>query len=305
MLLQVSPMKNQFSKIAVCFLMCMGFGTMLSAKTPSAMDGVVHKPVFDPSAEKVELFTGIEQGKYDYKLIMKNSKTGKFILENKTDEALTVELPPAVVAVQVFPQTMNQIQGGGGGGMMGGGGAGGGGGQQSAGGGMGGGGGGGGMMGGGGGGGMGGGGGFFSIPAGKKIALTMNTVCLEHGKPEPSPGATYKIVKVDDYTKDQNLRELINMVGTGKLNSNVAQACAWHIASGKSWEFLAREGVDTLTGPNGIPTFTYAELQAAINVTAIAKGQAREVLANNSQTNEANKTPTTTAVPRTSRMKTN
>ena len=92
-------------------------------------------------------------------MILKHSKQGNVLIENKTDQPLTVKLPDAVVGVHVLKQgglgMGMSAPGGGGGGQQGGGGGGGG---QSSGGGMSGGGGGGGMQGGGGGMGM------FSIP---------------------------------------------------------------------------------------------------------------------------------------------
>ena len=91
-------------------------------------------------------------------MILKNSKQGNVLIENKTDQPLTVKLPDAVVGVHVLKQGglgmgMSAPGGGAGGGMQTGQGSGG----QSS---------GGGMQGGGGGGMQGGGGGMgmFSIP---------------------------------------------------------------------------------------------------------------------------------------------
>ena len=123
---------------------------------------------------------------------------------------------------------------------MGGGGMGGGGGGQAMGGGMGGGGMGGGGMGGGGmgGGGM-GGGGFFSIPAEKVVSLQFNSVCLEHGKPEPSGNSKYTLVPLSRVNSDPVLYRLMTKVATGKVDSQAAQAAAWHLTDKMSFNELA------------------------------------------------------------------
>jgi hypothetical protein len=151
----------------------------------------------------VELFSGMDDGRLETKLVANDSKGGFVFITNNADQTLTVDLPKSFVAVQVLKQLgggmgMGGMGGGGMGGMggmgggmggMGGGGMGGGG-MQNMGGGMGGGGmggmGGGGMggMGGGGMGGMGGGGmgggGFF--PSRLNAPSRSRFVCLPESR---------------------------------------------------------------------------------------------------------------------------
>ena len=175
------------------------------------------------------------------------------------NEPVTVELPEAFVAVQVLKQFGGGLGGGGlgggglgggglGGGGLGGGGLGGGGlgGQQgggqnqNAGGGFG---GGGGLGGGGlGGGGFGGGqqgGGFFSIPTERTVRVPYVSVCLNHGRPDPSPRLEYKLVPVEQYTQDEVLEELIRMVASGKFDQHSAQAAIWNRTDNMGWQMLA------------------------------------------------------------------
>ena len=100
----------------------------------------------------------------------------------------------------------------------------GGGGGQAMGGGMG----GGGMGGGGMGGGMGGGGmgGFMRIPPQRQQKRLINTVCLEHGKPDPTPKMAYKIVPLDFVTVDERVHVLCEALGNGQVTQNTAQAAA-------------------------------------------------------------------------------
>ena len=139
-------------------------------------------------------------------------------------------------------------QGGGGfgGGGQGGGGFGGGGqqgGNQGGGGGFGGGQGGGGFGGGGqGGGGFGGGGqgggGVFNIPPGRVGRVSVATVCLEEGKPDPRPQIKYTIQPLEDLSKDPKIFEMIQMMASNEISQPVAQAAAWNIANGLSWQQL-------------------------------------------------------------------
>jgi len=229
----------------------------------AAKKGQITKPKFDPNAPVVELFKGMEEEKLSTKLLQKNSKTGNLLIENLTKETITVQLPESFVGVHVLNQ-------GGLGGGLGGGQQGGGGGGQTAGGG------GGGQQGGGGGGAAaGGGGGFFSIPPEMVVRIPVTSVCLEFGKPEPSLRMEYKIHPVESVSKDPILKELLNLVATGRINTNVAQAAAWNIANDKSWRELSQLKFNRLAQPD-TPQFSYAELAYAQQLVAAAKQRAAD-----------------------------
>jgi hypothetical protein len=228
----------------------------------AAKKGHITKPKLDPNAPVVELFKGMEEKKLSTKLLQKNSKTGNLLIENLTKETITIKMPESFVGVHV----LNQGLGGGGGGQQGGGGGGG----QSTGGG------GGGQQGGGGGGAAGGGGGgFFSIPPEMIVRIAVTSVCLEHGKPEPSLRMEYRIHPVESVSKDPILKELLNLVASGRINSNVAQAAAWNIANGKSWQALSQMKFNRLARPD-TPQFSYAELAYAQQLVAAAKQRAAD-----------------------------
>lgn len=229
----------------------------------AAKKGQITKPKLDPNAPVVELFKGMEEEKLSTKLLQKNSKTGNLLIENLTKETITVQMPESFVGVHVLNQ-------GGLGGGLGGGQQGGGGGGQTAGGG------GGAQQGGGGGGAAaGGGGGFFSIPPEMVVRIPVTSVCLEFGKPEPSLRMEYRIHPVESVSKDPILKELLNLVATGRINSNVAQAAAWNIANGKSWQELSQLKFNRLAQPD-TPQFSYAELAYAQQLVAAAKQRAAD-----------------------------
>ncbi len=265
-------------------------GTAMTVNAGEARRRPIKKLTYDPAAKKVELFAGIEDGSIEYKMIMKNSKEGTLLLENKTDEAISVGMPAALVGIHVLPQFGGAGGGlGGGGGGLGGGQGGGGGGQQAVGGG------GGGQQGGGGfgGGQAGGGGGFFSIPAEKVISVPLNTVCLEYGKREPTGRSTYKLIRPEEYSDNVVLHELLVLIASGRINRDVAQASAWHISSKMSWAELASKVNNKFGAAGPRRLFSNAHLYAAQNVVAVAKAKAVE---------NKNESPRKNIQPRTSRV---
>ncbi len=271
-------LRNSTSKFAGrCGVLTVCAAIALTAGLTGAVKRPIKKLGYDPAARSVELFDGLEAGDLEATVILRNPYEGNVFLENKSDQPITVRLPAAIAAVQVLKQGFG---GGGGGGQQGGGlgGGGQGGGGQSGGGGFG----GGGQQGGGGGGfggggQQGGGGGFFSIPPEKVAQVPLVTVCLEHGKADPSARMRYKLVKAEEYTVDPVLRELMAMVGTGKIDKMVAQAAAWHLTDNMSWETLAKKSSRRAIG--GLPPayfFTGDEVLAAQQLVAQARAQANE-----------------------------
>jgi hypothetical protein len=279
---------------AICLVLMCSADAMAVKRTKTKRP--ITKLTVDPTAETVELFAGMEKGQLEVRAIPKDSKQGNLLIENKTDKPLTVQMPDAFVGVQVLKQYGGGGMGGGMGGMGGGMGGGGGGGQQGIGGGMGGGGMGGGGM---GGGGMGGGGGagFFSIPAESIVRVPYHSVCLEHGKPEPTSRSTYRIMKVEDATKDPALQQLIRLVGKNRIHPQVAQAAAWHLTDDMSWRELAAKKIKRLGGGRSQPYFQRAALYYAQQLVAQAVEGSR-----NKKDNEPT-TPRTQVVPRTRRVR--
>ena len=117
------------------------------------------------------------------------------------------------------------------------------------------------------GGGMGGGGGgLFNVAPGKVGKIKVQTLCLEHGKPDPNPRMKYKIVKIDSVVEKQEVIELCKLLGQGKLPQNTAQAAAWHMTDDMSWQELATK--DRIRLRNGFTRkfFSPIELRYAVEV---------------------------------------
>jgi hypothetical protein len=253
----------------------------------------------------VQLFDAMEQELVEVKFVPVDSSRANVLFKNKTNETLTVALPAKFGAVHVLGQfgagglgagglgAGGLGAGGLGAGGLGGIGLGGGGGGQGLGGGFGGGGLGGGGFGGaglGGGGGFGGaglggagfggagaglgGGGFFRVAPDKTKKLSVRTVCLEHGKDDPNPRMKYTLVPLEQLTTAPEIQELCVQLGEGAIAQSVAQAAAWHLANGLSWdELAAKNRVESIYTGN-TKYFSSEELQAAWLVSRHCLGTA-------------------------------
>jgi hypothetical protein len=256
-------------RFAVCLSVCLVSASVAAAKQP------LKKLKVDPKIPPVGLFDAIEAGSIETTVMAKNEHEAQLMVTNKSDVPVTVQMPKAVVAVQVLKQQLfgqqNRIgQGGPGGNMMGG--------AQPM-----------GMgaqnnmgnnnnnnafgqnnMQGNGfnniGNGVNNGIGFFSVPPQKTVQVPMKGVCLAHGKPDPRPRMTYKLVKLEDYTSDPALRETLSVFGTSDVDLQAAQAAVWHLTDKMSWQTL-REKRQEQWGPGEPqPYFSEAQVDEAENL---------------------------------------
>ena len=198
----------------------------------------------DEEAVNTELFKAMDEGQIDVKIIPQDATKANVLIRNLTDKPLEIRLPEAFASVPVLGQGMGMGgMGGGGMGGMGGGG-----------------------MGGMGGGGMGGGGGFMRVPPERMKKLSVTTVCLEHGKPDPNPKMAYKIVPLEEFTDNPNVRVLCEALGYGQVTQNTAQAAAWHMMDGLSWQELAAKNRIESKYVGNIRWFSPLELRTAMAV---------------------------------------
>ena len=230
--------------IILCVVTCVSAAKKKSSRKRS---GVIRNLKYDPAAEAVKLFDGLEDHRLQARVVPKNEFAANVYLTNTTSKPLTVVLPKAVAAVHVLKQfdgssysdifsdsSGNQQQSGN---------------AQSVGGqfqnntnfsplgnnanflntnGI--------------GNGIGqnlfNGYGFFSIPPEKTVVTQLHTVCLDHGKITPSHHLKYVLRKIEDYTSNQALRKLLENFNPKKTDRNAMQAAAWHLANDISWKQL-------------------------------------------------------------------
>ena len=224
--------------------------TALTATAVAAETSLVSAKA-EQATPAIDLFEAVEQGVVDMKYIAKSDRRARVILTNNTDKQVNLQMPEAFAGVPALAQF-----GGGGGGLGGGGGGlgGGGGGQQAGGGGF-----------GGGGGGLGGGGGGqFSIPPEKTCKIEVATVCLEHGKRDPSSSKPYEMIPVDEFVDRPAVIELLKAFGRGELDHGAAQAAVWALNNDMTWEELAAKQTGTVRSGNRQPYFTRQQIFAAM-----------------------------------------
>ena len=254
-----------------------------ASKTGQTFKYPIKNPKFDPSAEQVDIFDAVDAGQVTVRLIPRNAIGGNVLIENKTDKPLTVKIPDAVVGVSVHSQFGNfgaagnlglgnqgpgnnaglgngqngpqkigggigPAQGLGNGQPFGNG-------QGNA---------------------PGIGQGFFSIPAEQLISLNFNSVCLEHGKPEPGPNSKYTLAPVSKISRDPVLYQLLTVVGSGKVDTKAGQAAAWHLANKMSFQQLAEKMNTPLGALTHPPDFSRSQILAAEELIAQAKQRAAE-----------------------------
>jgi hypothetical protein len=238
--------------------------TVASVGNAPLKNSKTSKLVKELDGVEVEMFRAMAEGQLDVDYIAKDATQANLIFRNRTDKPLKIKLPETFGAVHVLAQGMmgGGMGGmGGGGGMMGGGGGGGG---QGMGGGM------------GGGGGMDMGGGMFRVEADKPRKMPVATLCLEHGKLDPTPRMTYKVVPLEVVNSDPQINELCKLLGKGKVSQNSAQAAAWHLANGLSWQELLNKPrvISKYTGIEKF--FSEFEVQHAMRMVAFVKSESEE-----------------------------
>ena len=224
------------SVVLLCLGMVFGSTSTFAAqtkKTNSSKKSAVAEAK-EVEAVNVKLFDAMKDGLVKVAVTANNPFSAKVTVSNVSEDHLIVELPSSFALTPVLAQYGGGGYGGGGGGMGG------------MGGGM-----------GGYGGGMGGmGGGRYNIvddmsstpqrknvrtyqlAPKKSIVETVRTVCLEHGKADPTPRMKYEMRPLADVTTRKEVQLLCEMRGNNAVHPDVAQAAVWNLNNDISWEEL-------------------------------------------------------------------
>ncbi len=119
-------------------------------------------------------------------------------------------------------------------------------------------------------------GGFFDVAPERAGKIKVATVCLEHGKLDPNPRVAYELRPITDFTNDLAVAEVCSMLGAGKLDQSTAQAAAWHLTDGLTWQELASKiKVKHLNGTVEM-YFNAQQLQVANQVAQLAREKAEK-----------------------------
>ena len=84
------------------------------------------------------------------------------------------------------------------------------------------------------------------------------------------------MVPVEQVSQDPVLYELLTVVGTGKVDSQAAQAAAWHLTDKMSFQQLAAKAMTHLGGQAPTPYFSQAQLQGAQQLLALSAKKAED-----------------------------
>lgn len=119
-------------------------------------------------------------------------------------------------------------------------------------------------------------GGMMRVQPDKVQKMTVATLCLEHGKADPTPRMKYKVVRLSEVNDSPVVEQLCKAVATGKVSQNTAQAAAWHVANGLTWESLVHKPrvISQYTGVEMY--FSQFEVQAAMRLTSFATLEAEK-----------------------------
>lgn len=95
--------------------------------------------------------------------------------------------------------------------------------------------------------------------------MSVNLLCLDHGKRIPSPKKPYRLVRAEEHLSSKpEVIELLAAFGRGELQRGAAQAAVWHANSEVSWAELAAKLTGTVRSFSRSPYFSRYEIDAAM-----------------------------------------
>ena len=92
------------------------------------------------------------------------------------------------------------------------------------------------------------GGGMFNIAPKKSVRESVRTVCLEHGKKEPSSRVKYDVKPIGEVVERPEVALLCAQIGTGRMNQAAGQAAVWHVNNDIPWQYLATKTTRPMQG---------------------------------------------------------
>lgn len=111
-----------------------------------------------------------------------------------------------------------------------------------------------------------GGGGFFRVAPHKTGKLSVRTVCLEHGKPDPHSRVKYRLVELQRFQSDPRVASVCRLLGSGTISQQVAQCAAWHLTDGLTQQQLAEKNRTESRYTGNVRMFSDREIQTAMQL---------------------------------------
>lgn len=116
--------------------------------------------------------------------------------------------------------------------------------------------------------------GVATIPAGLTVQVSLKSVCLNYGRPEPNSRMTYKLVDPNKTAASPALIELLANYGT-RIHQDTMQAAAWHLANDLEWSQVAALPDRSIPGTSAT-LFTATQIRSAQQLVAAAEQRAEE-----------------------------
>jgi hypothetical protein len=105
--------------------------------------------------------------------------------------------------------------------------------------------------------------GIFNLAPEVVGQMKLVSVCLEHGKPNPRPTIRYELKRLEEVTSKPEVYEVCAMLGRGEISQKAAQAAAWHLNNGLSWNELEKERINAVFGLQSKQLFTAEQIEQA------------------------------------------
>jgi len=81
-----------------------------------------------------------------------------------------------------------------------------------------------------------------TVPPGQKVDLEIPAVCLNFGLPTPTLKNKFRLVDVDDYSKDARVRKALRALATLGTSQGTAQAVMWRVCNNVPFEQMLARG---------------------------------------------------------------
>ncbi len=114
--------------------------------------------------------------------------------------------------------------------------------------------------------------GVVTIPSGKSIQLTLRSICLNYGRPEPISKMTYRLMPVEKFSDDPVLAELLESYGS-RVDQDAMQVAAWHVANNMEWKQITQLPLRSLAATSA-KLFQPKDVQAAQRLVDAARERA-------------------------------
>jgi hypothetical protein len=80
-----------------------------------------------------------------------------------------------------------------------------------------------------------------AVPVGETVEFLIPAVCLNFGKPTPTPRDTFTLMDVEEYSPDARVRKALRSLATYGTSLGVAQAVMWRVCNDLPFETMAEQ----------------------------------------------------------------